>query len=171
MFLSEREAGLAGTSLIDGWHWRVGLQDAKMDPGRLVVTVEEVRLDPSVNLIPLDLQSAQAQRIRAALLDPSAVDEGIRQRGGVSPDGTFVILDVASADAFRYPYLFDPSRLAFWIGRLPIRCAVFGPHARVFLEFFREVGLDDCVYIGREFRPLTWEIQGNRVWLVCLPGG
>jgi hypothetical protein len=31
-FLGERETSLVGTSLVDGWHWRIGLQDAKMQP-------------------------------------------------------------------------------------------------------------------------------------------
>jgi hypothetical protein len=149
-FLNEEEVRLTGTSLVDGWHWRVGLQDAKMKPGQIVVTVDEVTLDQ-----PGDL-------------DALGLSEEIRKRGGVSPDGTLVVLDIASADAFRYPYMLDPGHLAFWIGRLPVRRAAFGPHARVLLELFREPSLDDCMCIGRDFRPLTWEIRGNRIRLTCL---
>jgi hypothetical protein len=54
------------------------------------------------------------------------------------------------------------------VGRPPIRRVVFGLRARVPLEALREAGLDDCVYVGHEFRPLIWEIRGNRVWLTCL---
>jgi hypothetical protein len=169
-FLNEEEVSLTGTSLVDGWHWRVGLQDAKMKSDQIATIVEEVTLGQSEVLDALELSSpARAQRIRAVLLDPQAVSEEARERGGVSPDGTLVVLDIASVDAFRYPYLFAPWRLASWIGRLPIRRAVFGPHAKVFLEFLRKVDLDDCMHIGREFRPFAWEIQGNRVWLACLP--
>jgi hypothetical protein len=168
-FLNEQEVSLTGTSLVDGWHWRVGLQDAKMKPGQIVVTVNEVMLDQPEDLNALGLSSpTRAQRIRAALLDPQEVSEEVRKRGSVSPDGALVVLDIASADAFRYPYLLDPSRLAFWIGRLPVRRAAFGPHARVLLELLREPSLDDCMCIGREFRPLTWKIQANRIRLICL---
>jgi hypothetical protein len=171
-FLYEEEIKLAIACLVDGWHWRVGLQNAKMRPGQITVLVEEVTLDQPDDLYELGLSSpARAQRIRAALLDPQAVSEEVRRQGGVSPDGTLVILDIASADAFRYPYLFTPCHLAFWIGRLPVRRAAFGPHARVFLELFREAGLDDCMCIGREFRPLTWEIKANRISLACLSAG
>jgi hypothetical protein len=168
-FLNEEEVSLTGTSLVDGWHWRVGLQDAKMKPNQIAVIVEEVTLDQPGDLDALDLSSpTQAQRIRAVLLDPQAVSEEVRKRGGVSLDGTLVVMDIASTDAFRYPYLFEPWHLAFWIGRLPVRRAAFGPHARVLLELFREPSLDDCMCIGRDFRPLTWEIRGNRIRLICL---
>jgi hypothetical protein len=168
-FLNKEEVSLTGTSLVDGWHWRVGLQDAKMKPGQIVVTVNEVMLDQPEDLNALGLSSpTRAQRIRAALLDPQEVSEEVRKRGGVSPDGTLVVLDIASADAFRHPYLFDPGHLAFWIGRLPVRRAAFGPHAKVLLELFREPSLDDCMCIGRDFRPLTWEIRENRIRLICL---
>jgi hypothetical protein len=56
------------------------------------------------------------------------------------------------------------------VGRPPIRRAVFGLRAKASLESLREAGLDDYVYIGREFRPLGWEIRGDRVRLACLPG-
>jgi len=171
-FLNEEEVSLTGTSLVDGWHWRVGLQDVKMKPGQIAVITEEATLDQPEDLNALGLSSpTRAQRIRAALLDPQAVSEEVRKRGGVSPDGTLVVLDIASADAFRYPYLFEPWRLAFWIGRLPVRRAAFGPHAKVLLELFREASLDDCMCIGREFRPLTWEIQAKRIRLICLSAG
>jgi len=136
------------------------------------VAVEGAKLDQPEELDALGLSSpARAQRIRAALLDPQAASEEIRMRGGVSPDGTLVVLDIASADAFRYPYLFDPWHLAFWIGRLPVRRAAFGPGARVLLGLFREPNLDDCMCIGREFRPLMWEIRGSRIRLICLSAG
>jgi hypothetical protein len=161
-FLNGEEVGLTSTSLVDGWHWRVGLQDAKMKHGQIAVIVEGAMLDQPEALNALGLSSpTKAQRIRAALPDPQAASEEVRKRGGVSPDGTLVVMDIASADAFRYPYLFDPWLLAFWIPRLPVRRAAFGPHARVLLELFREPGLDDCMCIGREFRPLTWEIWGT----------
>jgi hypothetical protein len=169
--LNEEEVRLTGTGLVDGWHWRVGLQDAKMT-SQIIVNVEEVALDQPEELGALGLSSpTRAQRIRVALLTPKAVSEEVRRRGGVSPDGTLVVLDIASADAFRYPYLLEPWRLAFWIGRLPVRRAAFGPHARVLLELFREPSLDDCMCIGREFRPLTWEIQAKRIRLICLSAG
>ncbi len=171
-FLNEREVSLTGANLVDGWHWRVGLQNAKMRPDQIAVIVEEATLDQPEVLGALGLGSpARAQRIRAALLDPQAVSEEARRRGGVSPDGTLVVLDIASADTFRYPYLLYPDRLAFWIGKLPVRRAALGPQARVLLEFFREPSMDDCIYIGREFRPLMWEIRANRIRLICLPAG
>jgi hypothetical protein len=171
-FLNERQVNLTGANLVDGWYWRVGLQNAKMKPGQITVIVEEATLDQPGDLSALGLGSpTRAQRIRAVLLNPQAVSEEIRKRGGVSPDGTFVVMDIASADAFRYPYLFVPWHLAFWIGRLPVRRAAFGPHAKVLLELFREPSLDDCMYIGREFRPLTWEIQAKRIQLICLSAG
>jgi hypothetical protein len=167
-FLNEEEIRLTSASLVDGWHWRVGLQDAKMT-SQIIVTIEGTTLDQPGDLDALGLSSpTRAQRIRAALLNPKAVSEEIRKRGGVSPDGTLVVLDIASADTFRYPYMLDPWRLAFWIGRLPVRRAAFGPHARVLLELFREPSPDDCMCIGRDFRPLTWEIRGNRIRLTCL---
>jgi hypothetical protein len=170
-FLSEREVSLIGTSLVDGWHWRVGLQDAKMT-SQIIVVIEGPKLGQPEEMEALGLGSpTRAQRIRAALLNPRAAREEIRKPGGASPDGTLVVLDIASADAFRHPYLLDPQRLAFWIGRLPVRRAAFGPHARVFLELFREPSLDDCMCIGREFRPLKWEIRANRIRLICLPAG
>jgi len=168
-FLDEQQVARVGESLVDGWRWRVGLQNAKMKPDQIAVIVEEATLGQPDDLSALELSSpTRAQRIRAVLLDPQAVREEIRKRGGVSPDGTLVVLDIASADAFRYPYLLDLQRLAFWIGRLPVRRAAFGPHARVLLELFREPSLDDCMCIGREFRPMTWEIQANRIRLICL---
>jgi hypothetical protein len=167
-FLNEEEVRLTGMSLVDGWHWRVGLQDAKMT-SQIIVLIEEPKLGQPEEMEALGLGSpTRAQRIRAALLNPRAVREEIRKRGGVSPDGTLVVMDIASADAFRYPYLLNPWHLAFWIGRLPVRRAAFGPHAKVLLELFREPSLDDCMCIGREFRPMTWEIRANRVRLICL---
>jgi hypothetical protein len=151
-FLNEGEVSLTSTSLVDGWHWMVDLQDAKMKSGQIVVTANEVTLDQPEDLNALGLSSpTRAQRIRAALLDPQAVSEEVRKRGGVSPDGTLAVMDIASADAFRYPYLFEPWHLAFWIARLPVRRAAFGPHAKALLELFREPSLDDCMCIGREF--------------------
>ena len=171
-FLNEREISLTGENLVEGWRWRVGLQYEKMKPGQIAVIVEEATLDQPEDLSALGLSSpTKAQRIRAALLDPQAVSEEARERGGVSPDGTLVVLDIASADAFRYPYLLNPWHLAFWIGRLPVRRAAFGPHAKVLLELLREPSLDDCMCIGREFRPMTWEIRANRIRLICLSAG
>lgn len=171
-FLNKEEVSWTGANLVEGWYWRVGLQYLKTKPGQIVVTVNEVTLYQPEDLNALGLSSpARAQRIRAALLDPREVSEEIRKQGGVSPDGTLVVLDIASTDAFRYPYLFTPGHLAFWIGRLPVRRAAFGLNAKVLLEFFREPSLDDCICIGREFRPLTWEIQGNRIRLTCLSAG
>jgi hypothetical protein len=45
---------------------------------------------------------------------------------------------------------------------------VFGLRAKAPLGALRGAGLDDCVYVGRESRPLIWEIRGNRIWLACL---
>jgi hypothetical protein len=56
------------------------------------------------------------------------------------------------------------------VGRLPIRRAVFSLRAKASLGPLREAGLDGRVYIGRGFRPLVWETQGDRAWLACLPG-
>jgi hypothetical protein len=170
--LSKREVSLIGKSLVDGWHWRVGLQDARMEPHQIYVIEEEATLDQRDDLNALGLSSpTPAQRIRMGLLNPMGVSEEVRRRGGASPRGTLVVLDIASVDAFRHPYLLEPWRLAFWIGRLPVRWAAFGPHARVLLELFREPSLDDCMCIGREFRPVAWEIQANRIRLICLPAG
>ena len=168
-FLNEREISLTGENLVEGWRWRVGLQYEKMKPGQIAVIVEEATLDQPEDLSALGLSlPTRAQRIRAVLLDPQAVREEIRKRGGVSPDGTLVVLDIASTDAFdELLYMNDPARLAFWIGRLPVRRAAFGRYANTLLELFREPSPDELIHIGREFRPLKFEIRASRIRLVC----
>ena len=71
-FLNNEEIRPTGTSLVDGWHWRVGLQDARIT-SQIIVAVEGAKLDQPEELDALGLSSpARAQRIRAALLDPQA---------------------------------------------------------------------------------------------------
>jgi hypothetical protein len=168
-FLDEQQVARVGESLVDGWHWRVGLQNAKMKPDQIAVIVEEATLGQPDDLSALGLSSpTRAQRIRAVLLDPQAVREEIRKRGGVLPDGTLVVLDIASTDAFdELLYMNDPARLAFWIGRLPVRRAAFGRYANTLLELFREPSPDELIHIGREFRPPKFEIRANRIRMVC----
>jgi hypothetical protein len=93
----------------------------------------------------------------------------IRAKDGSLPDedGALMTVDFATADAFRYPYLLDPRRMACWLGRLLVKRAVFGGGSALLLEFGRELEKKDLIAIGVGFSPKEWRVQGRRVLLVC----
>ena len=80
-------------------------------------------------------------------------------------------IDIASADAFRFPWMLKPPMVAYAIGRLPVRRAVLGPFARLLMELGREPDAGEWIFIGREFQPESWEIQGRTILLSCKPRG
>jgi hypothetical protein len=139
--------------------------------------VEEAILgDPEV-LSALDLGNAPVpvQRVRMFLLqDPAgspdlyrAIIEKIKEQGGPFPDKTVTSIDIVSSDALRFPWMLEPPRVAYAIGRLPVRRAVLGPHARLLMEFGRDLDLGEGIFIGREIQPASWEIHGRTILLTC----
>jgi hypothetical protein len=173
--LSKREIEQICKALIDGWPLRVGLSPSCFPPFQFAVKVEEVTLDPQEDLGMLELSSpVRAQRIRATLLDHRAMSEKLLERGGVSPeDGTFMILDIASADVFHKapgsPY--SPYSLTLSITRLPVQYAALVPISehtfKALLVLFKEIDPSQYIFIGRAFRPLDWTVWGGFVWLLC----
>ncbi len=144
-------------------------------------TVERAVLSDPEALSALRLGDApvSVQRVRLFLRpDPTgspdlsrAIIEKIQEQGGPFPDGTVMWIDIASSDAFRFPWMLKPPAIACAIGRLPARRAVLGPFARVLLELGRELDPGEWIFIGREFQPESWEIQGRAILLSCKPMG
>jgi hypothetical protein len=136
--------------------------------------------DPEV-LSALGLGDAPVpvQRVRLFLLPDSAgsselseaVIEEIQKQGGPFPDGTVMWIDIASSDAFRFPWMLKPPKVAYGIGRLPVRRAVLGPFARLLMEMGRDLDPGEWIFIGRELQPESWEIQGRTILLSCKPRG
>ena len=144
-------------------------------------TVEEAVLSDPEALSALGLGDAPVpvRRVRLFLRPDSAgspdlsqaVFEEIRRQGGPFPDATVMWIDIASADAFRFPWMLKPPMVAYAIGRLPVRRAVLGPFARLLMELGREPDAGEWIFIGREFQPESWEIQGRTILLSCKPRG
>ena len=144
-------------------------------------TVEEAVLSDPEALSALRLGDAPApvQRVRLFLRPDSAgspdlsqaILEEIQRQGGPFPDATVMWIDIASADAFRFPWMLKPPMVAYAIGRLPVRRAVLGPFARLLMELGREPDAGEWIFIGREFQPESWEIQGRTILLSCKPRG
>jgi hypothetical protein len=130
---------------------------------------EEAHLSDLKVLSALGLGDAPVpvQRVRLFLRPDSAgspdlsqaIFEEIQEQGGPFPDATVMWIDIASSDAFRFPWMLKPPMVAYAIGRLPVRRAVLGPFARL------------LIFIGREFQPESWEIQGRTILLSCKPRG
>jgi hypothetical protein len=143
--------------------------------------VEEAVLSDPEALSALGLGDAPVpvRRVRLFLRPDSAgspdlsqaVFEEIRRQGGPFPDATVMWIDIASADAFRFPWMLKPPMVAYAIGRLPVRRAVLGPFARLLMELGREPDPGEWIFIGREFQPESWEIQGRTILLSCKPRG
>ncbi len=143
-------------------------------------TVERAVLsDPEV-LSALDLGDAPVtvQRVRLFLRPDStssdlsqAIIEKIQEQGGPFPDGTVMWIDIASSDAFRFPWMLEPTTVAYGIGYLPVRRAILGPFASLLMEFGRELDPSEWIFIGREFQPVSWEIQERIILLTCKERG
>jgi hypothetical protein len=138
---------------------------------------EEAHLSDPKALSALGLGDApvSVQRVRLFLRPDSAgspdlsraIFEEIQEQGGPFPDGTVAWIDIASPDVFRSPWLLEPPRVAYGIGRLPVRWAVLGPLATLLMEFGRELGPGEWIFLGREFQPISWEIQERIILLTC----
>jgi hypothetical protein len=142
---------------------------------------EEAHLSDLKVLSALGLGDAPVpvQRVRLFLRPDSAgspdlsqaIFEEIQEQGGPFPDATVMWIDIASSDAFRFPWMLKPPMVAYAIGRLPVQRAVLGPFARLLMELGRDLDPGEWIFIGREFQPESWEIQGRTIILSCKPRG
>ncbi|MFZ8843672.1 hypothetical protein [Thermoflexus sp.] len=167
--------GFAGRFALatDPWpRWRERLLSRVVD-----TTIEEAFLDDPEALSALRLGDAPVpvRRVRLFLRpDPDisqANAEQIQGHGDPLPGRTVVWIDVASLDAFRFPWMLNPGTVAYWIGRLPVYRAVLGPSASLLMEFFRDLDLVEWVLIGHKFQPESWEIKERAILLSCKPRG
>jgi hypothetical protein len=136
--------------------------------------------DPEVlSALRLGDAPVPVQRVRLFLRPDSAgspdlsraIIEKIQEQGGPFPDGTVMWIDIASSDAFRFPWMLKPPMVAYAIGRLPVRRAVLGPSAELLMELGRELDPGEWIFIGREFQPVSWEIQERTILLICKSRG